>query len=178
MSTLRQSLTLFGRFTGTSQSLMSRVRASRGSIARFSDEPGKPVYEGQEWLGPLTNRMVDDPNLRTYVTPETSTHPSREGESLETKRRRLAYMTGHNGIKEMDVLLGTWAKKHLDTMTPEELDQLDALMTEYDADALKWLSGLEPVPERHNTPLFTRMMEHVASNPTGYKVQNVKNLEH
>lgn len=76
-------------------------------------------------------------------------------ESLETRRRRLLYRSWYCGIKEMDLLMGSFAKAHLDSMTEAQLDSYEALLGMNNDPALYgWIMGLsEPPPGMHSDVL-------------------------
>lgn len=55
-----------------------------------------------------------------------SPHPEgRDGEPVETLRKRLVYESRKRGILEMDLILGTFAKTRLQGMEEGELREYD-----------------------------------------------------
>jgi antitoxin CptB len=68
------------------------------------------------------------------------------GEDLSIRRRRLRYRAWHRGTKEMDLVLGPFADAHVASYGAAELDRLETLMAEEDADLIKWIMGEERVP--------------------------------
>ena len=69
-------------------------------------------------------------------------------EQLENRRRRLLWRASHRGMREMDLLLGDFARARIDAMTPAELDQLEAVIDLPDQQLLAWATRQEPVPAR------------------------------
>ena len=63
-------------------------------------------------------------------------------------------------MKEMDLLLGGYADAHVASMDREELAAFEALMEIIDRDLFKWLTGEEPVPAKHDTPMFRAVCAH------------------
>lgn len=57
----------------------------------------------------------------------------------------------------MDLILGNFADRFLDALTPVELDDLDALLEQPDTDVYQWIVGQAPVPESFQSPLFSRL---------------------
>jgi succinate dehydrogenase assembly factor 2 len=49
----------------------------------------------------------------------------RTGEDEKTMRARLVYQTRKRGTLETDLILSTFAKEHLDTMSVEQMKQFD-----------------------------------------------------
>ena len=65
------------------------------------------------------------------------------------KDARLAKLTmrcSRRGIKEMDVILGGFARTELDRLAPHELDHLEHLLEENDHDILAWVLGRSETP--------------------------------
>ena len=52
----------------------------------------------------------------------------RHNESLNTLRARLTYQTRKRGTLESDLIMSTFAKEHLNSLTREELLELDQVM--------------------------------------------------
>ena len=79
-----------------------------------------------------------------------------EGETRETRLRRLAMRSMRRGIKEMDVILSRFAELHLGGLDDAMLDSYDALLRENDHDLYYWVSGVEEPPETF-APLVARI---------------------
>lgn len=60
-------------------------------------------------------------------------------------------------MREMDLLLGTFAEASLDALSASELDEFEMLLDIQDGDFLKWLTGETAVPPRYDTDLFRRI---------------------
>ena len=72
----------------------------------------------------------------------------------EVRRKRLLYRSSYTGTKETDVLLGAFAKRHLDGLTSEQLDQYEHLMTIEDPRLYKWITGQEHPPEEFDSEVL------------------------
>ncbi|KID87751.1 early meiotic induction protein 5 [Metarhizium guizhouense ARSEF 977] len=68
----------------------------------------------------------------------------RVGENDDTKRARLLYQSRKRGTLESDLLLSTFAKAHLPSMSGGLLAQYDALLDENDWDIYYWATQREP----------------------------------
>ncbi len=64
----------------------------------------------------------------------------------ELRIRRLVYRASYTGMKETDLLLGQFAKKHLPLLTDEQLDLFETLLDVGDPSILAWVRGDEDVP--------------------------------
>mgnify|MGYP001289711364 CR=1 FL=1 len=71
----------------------------------------------------------------------------RDDEPLENKRRRLIFRSDHRGTKEMDVIMGRFAKAHVPSFDADELAEYDSLLCNNDPDLYNWITEKEPAPE-------------------------------
>ena len=55
-------------------------------------------------------------------------------EDLELLRKRLLYQSQHRGMREMDLLVGHFAERHISSMNEEELKQFESLLALSDDD--------------------------------------------
>lgn len=69
-------------------------------------------------------------------------------ETREIRLKRLKMRAEHRGIKEMDLILGGWAARHLADASDAQLDLFEDLMAEADQDLYQWVSGQAAAPER------------------------------
>ncbi len=67
----------------------------------------------------------------------------------DSKRNRLIYRANYRGTKEMDMLIGTFAKKIVPTLDETQLPEFEAFLNEEDPDLFKWYSDKGGVPEGH-----------------------------
>jgi antitoxin CptB len=76
---------------------------------------------------------------------------------LDTRRRRLLFRSWHRGIREMDLVLGRFADAQIAQWSEPELDDYEQLLEIPDQLFFAWVSGAEPVPGEHDTPMFRRL---------------------
>ncbi|MEM6478029.1 MAG: succinate dehydrogenase assembly factor 2 [Pseudomonadota bacterium] len=72
-------------------------------------------------------------------------------ETIEIRRKRLYMRSIRRGIKEMDVILTSFAGARLAQMSVEELDAYEALLAEADLDLYPWINGQAAAPAEHAT---------------------------
>ena len=82
--------------------------------------------------------------------------------AAERRLKQLIYRANHRGIKEMDIILGEFARARLATLDAHELDQFEALMAEIDRDLLSWFTGEVPVPAEFDTVIFKSILDYHA----------------
>jgi antitoxin CptB len=87
---------------------------------------------------------------------------TRSGAELDVRRRKLLFRSWHRGIREMDLILGGFADCAIAELSDRELDEYETLLELQDADILSWITGEQPVPTTHDTPLFRKI---AASRP-------------
>ena len=71
----------------------------------------------------------------------------KKDETIENKRRRLIFRSGHRGTKEMDLILGSFAAQNVPNFSEEELAAYDLLLTNNDPDLYNWITEKETAPE-------------------------------
>ncbi|MEC9414389.1 MAG: succinate dehydrogenase assembly factor 2 [Pseudomonadota bacterium] len=64
--------------------------------------------------------------------------------------KKLFFKASHRGTKEMDILLGNFANKQLESMTDNDLALFDELLDISDPELYKWLTSTneETIPEK------------------------------
>ena len=62
---------------------------------------------------------------------------------MEIYLKKLLFKASHRGTKEMDIILGNFAKKNLDTMNTDNLKLFEELLEVPDPDLYKWFSEKE-----------------------------------
>ncbi len=79
-----------------------------------------------------------------------------EPRALRIKRLKLRSM--RRGIKEMDLILGSFARSGLDQLSDDDLALYDEMLSENDHDMYAWASGQVGAPEK-----FAELMSHVVT---------------
>ncbi len=82
---------------------------------------------------------------------------TRSSADLEPRRRRALVRAWRRGMREMDLVLGGFADRHIATLSQEELAQFEALLEVPDSTLLPWVTGRAPVAPAHDTALFARL---------------------
>ena len=67
-------------------------------------------------------------------------------EYLERRRKRLAFRAWHRGMKELDLLIGGFADRHLAELNPAQLDLFEALLDVPEPLMYGWLMGQDRPP--------------------------------
>jgi antitoxin CptB len=64
----------------------------------------------------------------------------------ETRLRMIRYRAWHRGIRETDLILGPFADQRVETLTPAQLEDFEALLEQPDQLLYAWITGEEPAP--------------------------------
>lgn len=74
--------------------------------------------------------------------------------AVEDRRKRLRFRSWHRGMREMDLLIGSFADAHVGGFDTPMLDRYEALLELSDPDLYNWMSGREPVPVEHDNDIM------------------------
>ena len=86
------------------------------------------------------------------------TGTARSSDGLDATRRKLLFRSWHRGMREMDLILGSFADAQIDALTGEELAQYERLLEISDTMLLPWITGEQPVPEALEGNIFQRIV--------------------
>ena len=78
----------------------------------------------------------------------------------DARKKKAIWRAEHRGIREMDLLMGSFARQHVPDMDDDSLADFEALITVADPDLYNWLLGREDVPGEFRTPVFERLRQH------------------
>jgi len=72
-------------------------------------------------------------------------------ETAEHRLKRLRMRSMRRGIKEMDMILGSFAERGLARLSPADLDLYEHMLAENDHDLYAWFSGRLGAPEQFSS---------------------------
>jgi antitoxin CptB len=84
-----------------------------------------------------------------------------EKESLENRRKKLIFRSWHRGTREMDLLLGSFAERHVPGFSEENLEYYAQILEISDPDLYNWISGVEKLPANMENPVLETLRAHV-----------------
>ena len=82
-------------------------------------------------------------------------------ESLEIKRKRLLFRSTHRGTKEMDILIGGYYEENMERFSPEELNEVEAILEYPDDNLYSWAVERAPVPLEFSSPVLQSFIDSV-----------------
>lgn len=72
-------------------------------------------------------------------------------------KKQIIYRSSHRGTKEMDLLLGSFVKKYINTFTDSDLDDLKKLLFVEDEIIYKWYFKKDSVNDIPNTKISSML---------------------
>ena len=85
-------------------------------------------------------------------------------EPRQDRLKRLSMRSMRRGIKEMDLILMRYAQARLETLSDDELNDYDALLSENDQDLYQWVSG-QTEPPAALAPMIANIREIALGGP-------------
>ena len=82
---------------------------------------------------------------------------------LEKRRKQLSYRANHRGIKEMDIILGQFAKQFVGEFNKDQLNRFEHLMEQNDRDLLSWFTGEITPNEEIDKNMFEAILTHATN---------------
>ena len=75
----------------------------------------------------------------------------------DTRLKRLRFRAWHRGFLEADLILGPFADKHAQDLTPAELDEFERLLEQPDQDLYEWIVERRPTPPEFDGAMMARL---------------------
>jgi antitoxin CptB len=98
------------------------------------------------------------------ATPNERQRTRPMNESHEKRLKRLRYRSHYTGTKETDIILGGFADRYLEDLTPAQLDAFEALVVTPEPDVYMWISGRRPVPAPFDTDVMSMLQNFKLEN--------------
>ncbi|MCW9032622.1 MAG: succinate dehydrogenase assembly factor 2 [Rhodospirillales bacterium] len=83
--------------------------------------------------------------------------------NLDKRRKRLWFRSHHMGMHENDIIVGTFVDAHIERLSEDEVDRLEALVEQNDIDLLNWIIGRSEPPEEFDNDMLKLLQEHKLS---------------
>lgn len=86
----------------------------------------------------------------------TGTQISSEG--LNARQRKLLFRSWHRGMREMDLILGSFADARIGSLTDDEIDQYERLLEINDTQLLPVLTGEQQAHDLPEPEIIKKIM--------------------
>ncbi|GAB5458186.1 MAG: succinate dehydrogenase assembly factor 2 [Henriciella sp.] len=77
---------------------------------------------------------------------------------MDERRRKIKFRAWRRGFREMDLLLGSFADAHLETMSEDDLSEFERLLATPDWEVFAWIVGQKPIPPNYMSDLLDQIM--------------------
>lgn len=75
-------------------------------------------------------------------------------ETLENKRKRLIFRSWHRGTREMDIIMGSFADRHIPGFSESQLSEYDDILSLNDPDLYNWYTKKDDIPANLDTEVM------------------------
>ncbi|MBY9067808.1 succinate dehydrogenase assembly factor 2 [Hyphomonas sp. WL0036] len=76
----------------------------------------------------------------------------------DSRRSKLKFRAWRRGFRELDLLIGSFADAHLDSLDEAGLDEFERLLDVADWEMFAWLVSREPVPANYQGPVLDQLI--------------------
>ena len=73
--------------------------------------------------------------------------------------KKLLYQSCNRGCKETDLIIGQFARQHLDKMSDNDLQIFEKILHFSDADIYDWYTKKKPLPPQNSSAIMTQILE-------------------
>jgi antitoxin CptB len=80
---------------------------------------------------------------------------------MDNRRKKILFRSWHRGTKEMDLIMGNFADKHIKDLSDAQLDAYENLLEVPDLDVYDWVSGKADAPA--NAP-YSALLKQIIDN--------------
>ncbi len=81
-------------------------------------------------------------------------------ETVENWRKRLTFRAWHRGTREMDLLIGSFADKYINSFEAEDLVIFEEVLINNDPDVYDWIIGRKKAPEELKSRVLDLLLVH------------------
>ena len=77
---------------------------------------------------------------------------------MDERKRKLNFRAWRRGFKEMDLIMGQFADRHVPEMSDGQLDEFERLLATPDWEVYAWLTGTKTVPPNYAGPVLDQLL--------------------
>lgn len=94
-----------------------------------------------------------------------NTEKNMSSENIFTVRKMLKFRAWHRGTREMDLLMGSFADKHIDKLAWADLLTFYEILLHQDPDVYDWILGRKVAPAELHSNVLTLLLNHQFTEP-------------
>jgi antitoxin CptB len=76
---------------------------------------------------------------------------------MDDRRKKLQFRAWRRGFREIDLILGGFADRKLESLDEAALDAFEALLDAPDQEVYEWITEQAQPPAQHDTPTLARI---------------------
>ena len=80
-------------------------------------------------------------------------------DDLEISKKKFLYKSSYRGSKEMDLIIGNFAKKFIDLFDKNELHLFSQILDSEDNDLYQWIFGKSETPDHFKNRVFQLLID-------------------
>lgn len=77
---------------------------------------------------------------------------------MDDHRKKIRFRAWRRGFREMDLLMGSFADKFMESMQDEEVEEFERLLATPDWEVYAWIIGQKPIPDNHKSVVLDRLI--------------------
>ncbi|HAJ89818.1 MAG TPA: succinate dehydrogenase assembly factor 2 [Rhodospirillaceae bacterium] len=81
-------------------------------------------------------------------------------ETIENWRKRLTFRAWHRGTREMDLLIGSFADKYINSFEADDLRIFEEVLINNDPDVYDWIVGRQKAPDELKSRVLDLLLGH------------------
>ena len=81
-------------------------------------------------------------------------------EPTQNWRKRLTFRAWHRGTREMDLLIGSFAEKYINSFERADLAIFEEILMNNDPDVYDWITGRKNPPEELKSRVLDLLLSH------------------
>lgn len=81
-------------------------------------------------------------------------HFAYSSEPMNDRRKKLKFRAWRRGFREIDLILGGFADRHIAELDESALDAFESLLDAPDQEVYEWVTEQAPAPRDHDTPVL------------------------
>lgn len=81
-------------------------------------------------------------------------------ETIENWRKRLTFRAWHRGTREMDLLIGSFADKYINSFEADDLRIFEEVLINNDPDVYDWIVGRQKAPNELKSRVLDLLLGH------------------
>ena len=142
--------------------MLSLCSVSKGTVRLFQTSKNvgyvAPTITGLSMEQIKKIEVTNDALRNRHVKIEATMNPD---EKDVARRKRMIYRSKQRGWLEADILMGSWAAKHVPGLTVQQLDEYETILNEETIDVFNYITGKDALPPHlQSLPLMKDLQQY------------------